>query len=236
MERPGKVNTLIQQARHNGRTLLEHEVLEILNEYKLPLPSFRFITYGTSWKESVLAGMDFPLVLKVVAPKIIHKSEVGGVKLNLNSVEEVVHAIGVMEAEIREHLSEVTIEGWLLRSYIPDGTELIAGSITDDQLGGAVMMGIGGVFTEAYKDVSFRLVPVSRYDALSMLEELKGQAILNGLRKSRPLNRNKIADFLICFSRMLREIPEIEECDLNPLICSGDSIMIADARIKLAEA
>jgi len=141
-----------------------------------------------------------------------------------------------MNAALSRRVPDAHISGWLLRSYIPEGTELIAGSITDHQLGPAVMAGIGGVFTEAYKDVSFRLVPLMKSDALEMLEELRGQAILNGLRGAEPLDREVLADFFVTFSCLMSENPEIEECDLNPLICRASSIMIADARVKLKES
>lgn len=235
MDRNQKVIDLIAGAQEEGRNLLEHEVLQLLDAYRLPLPPFKFIPYGSPIDAEQMEGITYPLVLKVVSTEIIHKSDVGGVRLHINSFDEVLEAIDTMESGIHEKLPKARIDGWLLRSFIPSGTELIAGSIIDDRLGTAIMAGIGGVFTEAYKDVSFRLVPISKTDALEMLDELKGQPILDGLRTGDPLNRDKIANFLALFSRFIHENPEIAECDLNPLICRGDSIMIADARVKLKE-
>jgi acetate---CoA ligase (ADP-forming) subunit beta len=227
---------LIKGAKSQNRNLLEHEVLELLSEYHLPHPPFRFIPKGGSVSATDIGGIDFPVVLKVVSSRIVHKSEVGGVILNLHNLGEVQQAIVNMENGISDKMPGVDIDGWLLCSLISKGTELIAGSITDAQLGAAVMAGIGGIFTEAYKDVSFRLVPLSKWDALEMLHELKGQVILDGMRGEDPLNRDALADFFVAFSRFIHENPEIEECDLNPIICTGKSIMIADARIKLKES
>lgn len=226
----------LEKARQEKRHFQEHEVLALMDTYKLPVPSYKFIPADSAISYKEFEKINYPLVIKVVSKNIVHKSDAGGVRLNLKNAAEVKSAIEEMSISIPSKVAEAKIDGWLIMSYISKGIELIAGSITDSQFGASVMVGIGGIFTEAYKDVSFRQVPLDFYDVIDMLSELKGQAILDGLRTGNTLNRKAFANFFVAFSKLIIENPEIEECDLNPVICIGESIMIADARLKIKES
>ena len=233
MENQRNRSDLIQAAARERRNLLEHEALQLLESYKLPLPPYRFISRNDKISSEMLDGLQYPLVVKVISPQIVHKSEVGGVQLNLRSLNDVQAAVSHMNKNIAEKAGDAEITGYLLRSYIPDGTEIIVGSVTDSQFGQAVMVGIGGIYTEAYQDVSFRIAPVTVSDAHQMLDELAGQPILNGMRGSPPVDRELLSQVIAQFSRCIAENPSIIECDLNPVIAGAGSVMIADARVKV---
>lgn len=227
-----KPDELIRTAKAEGRNLLEHEALWLLADYGFPLPPFEVLPPAGPLASPALP---YPLVLKAISVQIVHKTEAGAVRLNIQSEQELAEAIAGMKHSIGERVPEAVIEGWLVRPFLPEGTEIIAGSIVDPQFGPAVMVGIGGIFTEVYRDVSFRLAPVSAVDAEEMIAELKGQALLDGLRARAPVPRFQLAEVLVKLGRLAEENPDVEECDLNPIICREDRLDVADARVKIKE-
>jgi succinyl-CoA synthetase beta subunit len=226
---------LIRGAQAAGRNLLEHEALQLLAEYGFPLPRFEVLPYGKQVSSEYFAGLSYPLVVKAVSPQIVHKTEAGAICLNIQDEKELREAIRDMETSINERAPQAVIEGWLVRPYVPEGTEIIAGSIIDPQFGPTVMVGVGGVLTEVYRDVTFRLVPLSAADAEEMIGDLKAQALLDGVRGLPPVSRVKLAELIVRLSTMVEELPDILECDLNPVICQGESVTVADVRVKLKE-
>ena len=226
---------LIRGAQAAGRNLLEHEALQLLAEYGFALPRFEVLPYGKRFSSDDLSGLSYPLVAKAVSPQIVHKTEAGAVRLKIQDRNELIEAIRNMEASIAEHSPQAAIDGWLVRPYVPEGTEIIAGSIIDPQFGPTVMVGIGGVLTEVYRDVTFRMVPLSTVDAEEMIGDLKAQALLDGVRGKPKVSRPKLAEMLVRLSRMVEELPDILECDLNPVICQGETVTVADVRVKLKE-
>jgi hypothetical protein len=228
-----KARELIRNAKSSGRNLLEHEALWLLDEYGFPLPPFRILHHDRHSPIELPAGLPYPLVVKAISAQIIHKSEAGAVRLNIDSKDGLAEAIRGMERAIRERVPEAVIEGWLVRPFLPEGTEIIAGSIVDPQFGPAVMVGIGGVFTEVFRDVSFRLAPLSAVDAEEMIGELKGQAMLDGIRSRSPVPRARLAEILVRLGNLVEDNPDIEECDLNPIICRAERLDVADARVKI---
>ena len=138
-----------------------------------------------------------------------------------------------MVKKIGKHLPNIQPEGWIFYPQVPRGVEIIAGTITDEQFGPCIMVGIGGIFTEVLKDISFRAIPISRFDAEQMLDDLKAQTLLEGVRGQPGVDKAALISLLISLSRLVHENPEIIECDLNPIICSGAELRIADARVVL---
>lgn len=233
MENQRDASEIIKTAVRERRNLLEHEALQLLESYNLPLPPYQFISVDENISLEMVERLQYPLVLKVISPQIVHKSEAGGVRLNLKSFNDVQDAYRLMNASIAEKAGDAEITGFLLRSYIPEGTEIILGSVTDSQFGQTVMAGIGGIYTEAYQDVSFRIVPVTVSDAHQMLDDLAGQSILDGMRGRPPVDRELLSQVIAQFSRCIAENPSIVECDLNPVIAGAATVMIADARVKV---
>jgi len=226
-----KADELIRRAQTAGRNLLEHEALWLLEEYGFPLPAFEILPHGTPLSACSLAGLPYPLVAKAISAQIIHKTEADAVRLDIRHEKQLAEALGSMERSIMERMPQAVIEGWLVRPYIPEGIEIIAGCLVDAQFGPVVMVGIGGIFTEAYRDVSFRLVPLSALDAEQMIDELKGQALLNGLRSRQRVPRGELAALLVRLGRLADENPNIVECDLNPIICHAGALSVADVRV-----
>jgi len=224
---------LIRGAQAVGRDLLEHEALQLLAEYGFALPRFEVLPHGKRFSSDYLAGLSYPLVAKAVSPQIVHKTEAGAICLNIQDEKELRDGIRDMETSITERAPQAAIEGWLVRPYLAKGTEIIAGSIIDPQFGPTVMVGVGGVLTEVYRDVTFRLVPLSAVDAEEMIGDVKAQALLDGVRGLPPVSRVKLAELLVRLSTMVEELPDILECDLNPVICRDESVTVADVRVKL---
>ena len=228
-----KASALIQRAKSSGRNLLEYEALWLLEAYGFPLPPFEVLAHPPVLSSEFLAGLVYPLVAKAVSRHISHKTDAGAVCLDIKNEQELVEAIRGMESAVLERVPQAEIEGWLVRPYLPTGTEVIAGSITDSQFGPAVMVGIGGILTEVYRDVAFGLAPLSSVDAEEMIEALRGQTLLDGLRGLSPVPRKELAALLVRLGKMMVENPEVMECDLNPIICHGGTLSVADARVRL---
>ncbi len=169
-----------------------------------------------------LSSFQGRIAMKILSDEIVHKTEVGGVKLNISSKEEAVKAFHDLQ-------KLVGFNGVLVQEMIK-GTELIIGGKQDPQFGPIVLFGLGGIFVEVLKDVSIRICPIERKDAREMIQEIKGQAILKGVRGQKPINFQLLEDYLLSVSKlMLNE--KIQELDLNPLIATENSIKAIDARV-----
>jgi acetyl-CoA synthetase (ADP-forming) len=181
------------------------------------------------------SDLQAPLVLKVVAPGVVHKSDVGGVRLNLRNAQEV----ATVADELLQALRARGIEhhAWLLEEMAPRGTEVVVGGTIDPEFGPLVMVGLGGIFVEVLQDVAFRLCPIIERDARDMLDELKGSALLRGARGGEPANIDAIVDVLLRVGGegglMLRGADEVAEIDINPLIVSREAAIAVDARFIL---
>jgi acyl-CoA synthetase (NDP forming) len=226
---------LIQRARRERRDLLGHEALWLLEQKGFPVPVFRFLPHGQPLTPETLAGLPYPVVAKAVSRQIVHKTEAGAVRLHIGSEDALREAIQGMEESIRLRVPGAGIEGWLVCAHVPNGTEIIAGTTLDPQFGPAIMVGIGGVFTEVYKDVTFRTIPLTAADAGEMIGEIKAQVILDGFRGQPPVSRPKLSELLALLSSLVEENPDIVECDLNPVICRGESVTVVDARVKVKD-
>ncbi|RLF41894.1 MAG: acetyl-CoA synthetase [Thermoplasmata archaeon] len=208
-----------------GKTgvLADRDVRELLKHYDIPTPRYQIVE-----REEDLDKIDvpFPVVLKVSSPKILHKTDVGGVYLDIKDRKE-------LETVFQDFKKRFPEEVFLVEEMMEKGVEIIVGLVQDATFGLTIMVGIGGIFTELYKDVSFRIVPIERDDAVEMIEELKGKKLLEGFRNI-PANKEKVIDLLLKVSNMGFELMEyIEEMDLNPVFVYKDSICIVDAKIIL---
>jgi acyl-CoA synthetase (NDP forming) len=228
------VASIIDKAKNEGRTILsEVEAKEILEDAGISTARSRL---ATSKKEAVALAQElgFPVVLKVVSPQITHKSDVGGVKLNLNSQKEVRAAFDEIMASARQAVRDATIEGVSVQQMARPGVEVIIGMTKDPQFGPVLMFGLGGVLVEVLKDVAFRIVPLTPRDARQMIREIKGFPILEGFRGQEPADLEALEGILLRLSSFVEEHPEIEEMDLNPIFAYGDGAVAVDARIVVS--
>ena len=228
-----EVKSVFQRARNEKRnTLLETESRELLRAYGVSLPPAEFVR-SPAEAAAASIGLGFPLAMKVVSPDIVHKSDAGGVKLNLKDEEAVVRAFG----EIVERASSVTTQARVLGSMLspmaPGGQECILGMIRDNQFGPVIMFGLGGIFVEVLKDVSFRVAPMTEQDLDDMIQEIKGYRLLTGIRGEKSKDIGAIKEILAKLNEIAVDNPEIREIDLNPVIVHEQGASIVDSRVIL---
>ncbi len=207
--------------------LTEHEAKKLLAKYGIHVTEERL---AGSADEAYDIAMDLgmPVAMKISSPDIPHKSDVGGVVLNVKR-EEVRTTYNEIISRIKKAVPGASIEGILVQQMAPAGHEIIVGLKKDAQFGHALMFGLGGIFVEVYKDVTFRVVPIDKSDALSMISEIKGYPILKGIRGRMPADIDAIARVLVSVSDMA-EMENIIELDINPLIVSENGAIAVDAR------
>ncbi len=214
--------------------LSEPQALEILAAYGFPVPPY---TLTHSEAEAVAAAdrLGYPAVLRVVSPRIVHKFDVQGVALNLRNAPELRAAYRAMQDKLRAHVGPEDITGILVRPMIPPGKELILGLSRDPVFGHILMVGLGGIYVEAFKDVTFRIVPIREGAAGKMVRELRMFKLLTGLRGEPPSDVPAIEDALKRLSQLADDFPRIAELDINPLIvhAAGAGCHVADVRIRL---
>ncbi len=210
-----------------SKILTEHETKKLLARYGIPVTKEQI---ATSVNEALAITLQIgtPVAMKISSPDIAHKSDVGGVVLNVKK-EKVPTTYNKIMAQIKKSVPDARIEGILVQQMAPPGHEIIVGLKKDAQFGHAVMFGLGGIFVEIYKDVSFRVVPIDKSDALEMISEVKGYPILKGIRGRKPANIEAIAQTLVSVSKMA-EKENIIELDINPLIVNESGAIAVDAR------
>jgi acetyl-CoA synthetase (ADP-forming) len=172
------------------------------------------------------------MAMKVMAPGIEHKSDVGGVRLNVGP-EEAGSVFDQLLTTVAQAKPDSPVDGVLMQPMAEDGIELIVGAVRDSLFGPAVMLGAGGVLVELMKDVVFRFAPLTLTDATGMLERLRSRALLDGFRGHAAVNRARIVDVLLRVSRLMQDRPEILELDINPLVASGERALAIDCRVRL---
>ncbi|CAD6524759.1 3-hydroxypropionyl-CoA synthetase [metagenome] len=204
----------------------------ILKTYGVKVPPFALVTSAEeAAKQAKKIG--FPLVMKVVSPQILHKTDVGGVKVGLDNVNDVKKTFKDMYGRLSKKKG-VEVKGILLEKMVPKGVELIVGIQNDPQFGPVIMVGLGGIMTEVMKDVAFRMLPISASDAKSMLNELKGSALLKGFRGSDPIDTNMVAQMLVQIGKLgVENADYINSIDFNPVVVYPKSHFVVDAKIIL---
>jgi acetyl-CoA synthetase (ADP-forming) len=214
------------------RVLLETEAKAICLEYGIPVTKFMLaLNESEAVKFAGLIG--YPVVLKIVSPDIIHKSDAGGVMINLKNPNEVAEAYEKIVENGKKYNSNANIVGVLVQEIAPQSTEVIVGAIKDPQFGQTIMFGLGGIWVEILKDVSFRIAPLSLEDARQMIIELKAYPLLKGYRNTPPADIDELISILCNTSRLVMENPEIKELDLNPVMAYQKGAKTVDARIIL---
>ncbi|MCJ7656682.1 MAG: acetate--CoA ligase family protein [Candidatus Atribacteria bacterium] len=226
------MHKIIQKAKKEERSLLETEAKELLKEYGIPVPDFRLIK-----SEDEIIGLakeiSFPTVMKIVSPDIIHKTDAGGVKVNIKDEKEAKLAYQEIISKAKKYNKEAQIFGVITYSMIPKATEIIIGMMKDPHFGPVIMFGLGGIFVEVLKDISFRILPIEEKDAREMITETKGYEILKGARGKPPRDIQAIEGVLMKISKLTMENPEINEIDLNPIFIFEKGLQVVDARMIL---
>jgi acetyl-CoA synthetase (ADP-forming) len=227
-----KPSQIFKKAKKDKRkSLLEFEARQVLGQYKIPLAKWglaKKVIDATTLSKKI----GFPVTLKIVSRDIVHKADVGGVLLNLNSEKEVEQAFNQIIKNVKKYKPKARIDGILVQKMIKDGQEIIVGGKKDPQFGQILMFGGGGVLVELLEDVAFRVVPVSKKDADEMMQETKFYQILNGFR-GKKYDVNSVLDILLKTSKLLEQNPEIIELDLNPVIVCQKNAFAVDARIAV---
>jgi len=222
------LNRAVLEARH----LLEPEALDLLSDDGIAVMPHVLARTREEAQRAALE-MNSPVALKVVSPQVIHKSDVGGVKLNLQGNEAVGQGYDQLMNDVKRATSATDIHGALVVPMAQPGTELIIGMVRDAQFGPTIMFGMGGVFVELFKDVSFRIAPFDEEVALDMIKETKGYRVLQGMRGEKPKDITSLAELLVQVSQLAARYPQIREIDLNPIRVYENGYSILDARILL---
>jgi len=227
------VDEIIGAARKEGRTYLtELESKQILEEAGINTTGIRL---ARTREEAISFSkeMGFPVVLKIVSPDVLHKTDAGGVELSLNNEDEVGKAYDRIISSIKKHEPNANIQGVSVQNMARPGTEVIIGMSKDPQFGPVLMFGLGGILVEVLKDVSFRIVPLTRRDAREMIKEIKGYPILEGYRGQEPADVAVLEEMLLKVSDFVENRPEIKELDINPIFAYSDGALAVDARVIL---
>ena len=227
------VKQILDKAKADGRTsLTAPEGKLVCDAYGITVPKEGV---ATSAAEAVkLAhGMGFPVVMKIVSPEILHKTESGGVLVGVKSAADVEAGFGTIMANAKKYDAKANLLGVQVQQMVMGGTEVIIGAVTDQSFGKLVAFGLGGILVEVLKDITFRLAPATKDDALSMLDGIGAAAMLKGVRGSDPVDRDALAALIENVSQLVSDFPEIAEMDLNPVFASKSGAIAADVRIVL---
>ncbi|RPJ31756.1 MAG: acyl-CoA synthetase [Nitrosopumilales archaeon] len=227
-----KIQNIVESSKGNPKVITEESSKEILGEYGIRVPKYALVTNSDEAAQKS-KEIGFPLVAKIVSPDILHKTDVGGVKVGLGSEDEVKKAFDDMFYRLKEKFD---VKGVLLEKMVPKGVELIIGLQNDFQFGPSIMVGLGGIYTELFKDVSFRVLPVTKGDALKMLESLRGRDILKGFRGSKPIDLDMLSEAIVNIGTLGVDMAgKYESIDFNPVVVYPDSYYVVDAKIILKE-
>jgi acyl-CoA synthetase (NDP forming) len=202
----------------------------VCDAYGIPVPKEGVATSAAD-AAKMASGMGFPVVMKIVSPDILHKTEAGGVIVGVKTAEDAQKAYDTILANAKKYKADAKIEGIQVQQMLMGGTEVIIGSITDGSFGKLVAFGLGGVLVEVLKDVTFRLAPATNDDALSMLDGIQAAEMLHGVRGGDPANREALADIIVKVSQLVSDFPEMVELDLNPVFATKKDAIAADVRI-----
>lgn len=227
------IERIVKEALSTGRkVLVEPEAKEVLRLAGFPIPVSRVVKDVSAAIEAA-GEIGFPVAMKLVSPDISHKSDAGGVFLNIGSEKEIEEKWSDIILGVADDYPTALIEGMLIEKMVAKGAEVIVGAVRDEQFGPAVMFGIGGIAVELLKDVSFRLAPVTREEAFEMMGEVKGFPMLTGYRGQTVKDLDAIADALIKIGEIMARVDGIRELEINPLIVHERGAVVADARAVL---
>ena len=227
------VRRILDQVKAEGRSsLTAPEGKLVCDAYGIPVPKEGVATSAAE-AGRLASGMGFPVVLKIVSPQILHKTEAGGVLVGVKSAAEVEQGFATIMANAQRYDAKAKLLGVQVQQMLSGGQEVIVGAVTDPSFGKLVAFGLGGVLVEVLKDITFRLAPASREDALSMLDGIAAAEILKGVRGAPAVNRDALAALIENVSQLIADFPEIAELDLNPVFATASTATAADVRIVL---
>jgi acyl-CoA synthetase (NDP forming) len=225
-----RAKRLFQKAMGEKRDLLLPEAYEVLQAYGIPVADYQ-VVYRKEDLKKAMSQIEGPVALKIVSQKISHKSDVGGVILNIHGLSE---AEGAYEKIQR--LTDGDPSGILVQKMVSQGREVILGAKRDPSFGPVVLFGLGGIYVEIFKETSLRVAPINRSEAEEMISELKTSNILKGVRGERPVDIGGLVENLLRLSQLMMDFPEIEGIDINPVKALEKGAIAVDARIVLSEA
>jgi len=227
------IKQIIEKAKSENRNLLtEIEAKQVFKEAGLQVTDTRL---ATNKKDAIAMSteMGFPVVLKIVSPDILHKTEANGVKLNLKTADDVAKAFDEIMVSAKEKFPNANIHGVAVQGMAKSGLEIIIGMTLDTQFGPVLMFGLGGIFVEVMKDVSFGITPLMKRDADEMIRSIKGYPLLNGFRGAPKIDVANLESWLLKLSDFAQTYPAVKEFDLNPIFAYAQGAMVVDARIIL---
>jgi acyl-CoA synthetase (NDP forming) len=229
----GTISKIFDQVKKEGRKfLLESEAKTVCRAYGIPVTDFK-VAKNDAEAVKFAQKIGYPVVLKIVSPDVIHKSDVGGVIINVKDAEDVQKTYEQIMDSVKRHKPNAKIVGVLVQEMAPQSTEVIVGATKDPQFGPTLMFGLGGIFVEILKDVTFRIAPVTEDEAREMISAVKAYPLLKGYRNTPPADIEAIVEILLNTSRLVMEHQEIKELDLNPIIVYEKGAKTIDARIIL---
>ena len=227
-----EIKKLLEEIKDQGREVLTYEESrKIIDLVGLPLNK---MALATNAEESIEKAREvgYPIALKIISEDVIHKSDAGGVMVGIKSDEELKKSYEDMMISIKKHYPTAKIDGVSIEEMVK-GTEVLIGSMTDRQFGKMIALGIGGIFTEIYKDVTFRLIPITKEDVKEMMNEIKGKKIFEGFRGLPQVKKEELTNLMLKISKLIEENPIIKEMDLNPVVATEKGLITIDARIIL---
>ena len=228
-----EVEKIVEKILDSGRNAaLPDESLAMVKLFGIDVPDYALVKTAEEAVE-ISKEIGFPLVLKIASQDVLHKSDVGGVVINLKNVEEVERNYNKVLDNLKRIAPDARIGGVLIQKQLPEATHLIVGGVYDEQFGPAVMFGLGGIFVELFKDVSFRIAPVTETEALEMIKEIKAYPVLSGYRGSKKLDIEQVTKTIVNISELITNISIIKEVELNPLFAYEKSVKAVDARVIL---
>ncbi|HME52899.1 MAG TPA: acetate--CoA ligase family protein [Candidatus Lokiarchaeia archaeon] len=210
-------------------TLTEYESKLVLEEIGVAIPRQELVDASEDEVISAAEKIGYPVVLKLITEDISHKSDVGAVKLDIKNDDELKEAVAALLAIETAKTPKISVQEMAKKPI----AEVIIGMTTDPQFGPALMFGIGGILVELMKDVSFRIVPITNFDADEMIHEIKGFPLLDGFRGKAKVDTQKLVDVLMAISKFVLDFPEVDQMDLNPIFAYEDNVVAVDARIIL---
>ena len=225
------VRKILDAVKADKRTsLTAPEGKLVCDAYGIPVPR-EGVAKSAAEAAKLAADMGFPVVMKIVSPDILHKTEAGGVMVGVKTAADAEENYETILANAKKYKADAKIEGIQVQQMLLGGQEVIIGAVTDGSFGKLVAFGLGGVLVEVLKDITFRMAPATRQDALSMLDGIQAHEMLKGVRGSDPVDRDAIADIIVNVSRLVTDFPEIAEMDLNPVFATKSNATAADVRI-----
>src|SRR3954451_2951905 len=226
-----EVRRILDKAKAEGRTsLTAPEGKLVCDAYGIAVPKEGVATSAAE-ANKLAAGMGFPVVLKIVSPEILHKTEAGGVIVGVKTAEDVEKGFATIMANAKKYDPKANLHGVQVQQMLAGGQEVIIGGVTDPSFGKLVAFGLGGVLVEVLKDATFRLAPATKDDALSMLDGIAAAEILKSVRGAQPVNRDTLANVIVNVATLISDFPEIAEMDLTPVFATPASAIAADVRI-----